>query len=168
MIAFRKVRIPEELEAVHQLDQKIFSTFPGDLFPQEDWGEFESYWMVAEGLIVGCSAFLHHVDYDETPRPGCLYIVSTGILPDMRGRGLGRKQKEWQIEYAKCHGFEVIVTNMRQSNRPIMRLNEELGFRVRLVHSAFYNEPLEDAIVMEVSLIPSGQVPRIAANLRCG
>jgi ribosomal protein S18 acetylase RimI-like enzyme len=154
MIEFRKVTIPDELQAIHRLDQKMFGAFPGDLLPLEVWEGFESYWMVLEGATVGCSAFLHHVDYDKTPRPGCLYIVSTGILPDVRGRGLGRKQKEWQIEYARSHSFEIMVTNMRRSNRPIIHLNEGLGFRFRSTHAAFYDQPEEDAIVMELALTP--------------
>jgi ribosomal protein S18 acetylase RimI-like enzyme len=153
MIEFRKVKITDELEALQQLDEKIFAAFPGDLFTQEEWASFESRWMIADGAIVGCSALVHDVDYDESPRPGCLYIVSTGVVPEARKRGLGRKLKEWQIEYARSHGFEVIVTNMRQTNHPIIRLNEALGFRRRSIHPSFYEDPPEDAIVMELRLV---------------
>jgi ribosomal protein S18 acetylase RimI-like enzyme len=152
MIEFRKVKIPEELGALQRLDEKIFAAFPGDLFTQEEWESFESHWMIADGAIAGCSALVHDVDYDESPRPGCLHIVSTGVVPEARMRGLGRKLKEWQIEYARSYGFEVIVTNMRQSNYSIIRLNEALGFQRRLIHPAFYEDPLEDAIVMELRL----------------
>jgi ribosomal-protein-alanine N-acetyltransferase len=89
------------------------------------------------------------LDYDETPRPGYLHIVSTGVLPEARGRGLGRKQKEWQIEYAQALGFEVIVTNIRRSNARMIHLNRQFGFEVRQIHSGFYEDPKEDAIVME-------------------
>jgi GNAT superfamily N-acetyltransferase len=86
------------------------------LFDPEEWAEYESYWMIVDGQIVGCSAFVHDVDYDEQPRSKSLYIISTGILPEFQERGLGRKLKQWQIEYAREHGIDVIVTNMRESN----------------------------------------------------
>ena len=149
MIEFRKISFPEESESVLQIDGKIFADFPGDLFDVEDWADFESYWMLEDGAIVGCSAFIHHVDYDETPRPGYLHIISTGVLPEARGRGLGRKQKKWQIEYAQTLGFEVIVTNVRRSNARMIHLNRRFGFEVRQIHSGFYEDPKEDAIVME-------------------
>jgi hypothetical protein len=47
-----------------------------------------------------------------------------------------------------------MVTNMRRSNRPIIHLNEGLGFRFRSTHAAFYDQPEEDAIVMELALTP--------------
>jgi GNAT superfamily N-acetyltransferase len=106
VISFRKIILPDEREAVQQIDQRIFADFPGDLFEPEDWNYFESYWMLEDDVTVGCCAFIHDVDYNDTPRPGCLHIVSTGVLPEARGRGLGRKQKEWQIEYAQVHGFD--------------------------------------------------------------
>ncbi len=156
MIEFRQVRLPDELETLHQIDQRIFAEYPGDLFSPEDWLEFDSYWMIEAGQIVGCSAFQPHVDFDFTPRPGCIQIVSTGIVPEHRGRGLGRKQKAWQIEFARTRGFRVIVTNMRLGNERIIRLNEELGFQRRLISPGYYIDPPEDALVMEIRLAPEG------------
>jgi len=152
VIEFRKAKIPDELDELQRLDRRIFADFPGDFFELEDWEGFESYWMLDDGVIVGCSAFLPNIDFNDGPRSGCLYIVSTGVLPEMRRRSYGRKQKEWQIEFAKQHGFHTIVTNMRRTNRPIIRLNESLGFKFREIAPSFYSDPEEDAIVMELDL----------------
>jgi hypothetical protein len=62
VIEFRKISLPEEIEIVLQIDGKIFADFPGDLFDVEDWADLESYWMLEDGAIVSCSAFIHHVD----------------------------------------------------------------------------------------------------------
>ena len=59
---------------------------------------------------------------------------------------------EWQIEYARQSGFEVIVTNMRESNTRIIRLNEKLGFTTRELVPGYYFDPEETAIVMELKL----------------
>jgi len=152
MIEFRPAKLPDDLEALQKLDAQIFADYPGDLFTEEDWLLFDSWWMLEDGKVVGCAAFLADVDYDFSPRPGCLHIMTTGILPELRGRGLGRKQKEWQIEHARSLGFDVIVTNMRQSNHRMIRLNGSLGFRFRLIDPGYYKNPPEDAVVMELRL----------------
>jgi ribosomal protein S18 acetylase RimI-like enzyme len=148
-IEFRKVVIPDEIEALCTFDRLAFAEFQADLFEPEEWAEFESYWMIVDGEIVGCSAFVPDVDYDETPRIGSLWIASTGVVPGHRRKGYGKMLKEWQISYAKAHGFKVIVTNMRESNSPIIELNEKLGFTIREVSPGYYPDPVEDAVVME-------------------
>jgi GNAT superfamily N-acetyltransferase len=151
-IEFRKAIVPNEIEALCKFDQIAFEAFPADLFDAEEWAQYESYWMIVDGRTVGCSAFLHDVDYDERPRPKCLWIVSTGILPEARGQGLGSKLKEWQLDYARQRGFEVIVTNMRQTNTPIIRLNQKFGFTIRELVPGYYSDPEEPAVVMERKL----------------
>ena len=140
-VDFRKAVIPDELEALCAFDRVAFAQFPSDLFEPEEWAEFDSYWMIVDGEIVGCSAFMHDVDLDEKPKPGSLWIVSTGALPVHQGKGFGTKQKEWQIGYAKQHGFKVIVTNMRQSNSKIINANDKLGFTTREVVPDYYLDP---------------------------
>jgi GNAT superfamily N-acetyltransferase len=151
-ISFRKVKVPDEIEELCKFDRKAFANFPADLFDPEDWARYDSYWMIVDGQTVGCSAFVHNVDYDEQPRPHCLFIVSTGVHPEFQGRGFGTEQKKWQIEYARQYGFEVIVTNMRDSNARIIRINKKLGFVPRESVPRYYSDPEESAIVMELKL----------------
>lgn len=165
-IEFRRALIPNEIDALCDVDQRIFHAHPSDLFSREFWAErCEAYWMIVNGQIVGCSAF--QSNYDHRGRnPGCLYISSTGILPEFRRQGFGRKQKEWQIEYARKNGFSRIVTNMRASNAPIIALNKSLGFAVHeFVPTGMYASPEEAAVVMELTL---GQphCPRCGKPLR--
>ena len=151
-IEFKKVIVPDELDLLFDIDRRIFAPFPADLFSAEEWAEFESYWMIVDGTIVGCSAFLRDTDFDIEPRPGCLHIMTTGVLPEFRRRGYGEKQKRWQIEFAKQQGFNVIVTNTRASNIAMIELNLKVGFRIRGTAPHFYFEPDEAAVVMELPL----------------
>ena len=151
-IEFRRVIVPDEIDDLCELDRRIFHAYPADLFTPEEWAEFESYWMMVDGKIVGCSAFIRDTDYDDRPRPGCLHIMSTGVLPEFRRRGFGLKQKQWQIDFAKRQGFRVIVTNTRESNVAMLQLNLKLGFAIREVAPHFYYEPDEPAVVMELQL----------------
>jgi ribosomal protein S18 acetylase RimI-like enzyme len=152
MIEFRPAKLPDELEALQHIDQLIFADYPGDLFSDEDWLLFDSHWMLEDGQIVGCAAFLAGVDFDFAPRPGCIHIMTTGVLPEHRGRGLGKLQKQWEIEFARSHGFQVIVTNTRRSNLRMIHLNEAFGFHFRQIAPGFYPDPPEDAVVMELRL----------------
>jgi len=151
-IEFKKAILPADLADLCAMDKRIFGKYPGDLFTPEMWQEQEVYWMICDGKNIGCSSFLHHSDHDGTLQPGSLHIMTTGILPELQGRGFGEKQKTWQIEYARLHGFSRIITNTRQSNYRMIALNEKLGFKQILVVQDFYEEPAEPAIVMELQL----------------
>lgn len=151
-LEFRRAIVPDEIDELCGFDRRAFASFPADLFDAEDWAQFVSHWMIVDGEIVGCSAMVHNKDFDETARPGSLWIASTGVAPEQRRKGFGKILKQWQIQYAKENGFRVIVTNMRQSNIPIIKLNEKLGFIKRELCQGYYSDPLEDAIVMELEL----------------
>ena len=152
IINFRRAILPDDIEALCEFDRRAFGEYPDDLFTEEDWAELESYWMIVDGKTIGCVALKRDVDYDEESRPGCLYIESTGILPEYQGQGFGSKAKAWQIEYAKKYGYGVIVTNMRESNVRSMELNKKFGFQPREVAPHYYSEPDESALVMELRL----------------
>jgi GNAT superfamily N-acetyltransferase len=152
MIEFKKAIIPDEIAALCEVDRRAFHAYPNDAYGPKRWIILESYWIIADGKTVGCTAFGHHIDYDERPRPGCLYISSTSVLPEFQGQGFGKKQKEWQIEYARKNGFQVVVTNMRQSNARIIALNESYGFQRRNFVPDCFSGPTEAAVVMELDL----------------
>jgi ribosomal protein S18 acetylase RimI-like enzyme len=151
-LEFREAVIPDDIEALCDFDRKVFGAYPEDLFLPEDWAELESYWLMLDGNAIGCLALKGNVDYDEEPRPGCLYIESTGVLQEHQGQGFGARMKEWQIEYARHHGFELIVTNARQSNSASISLNQKFGFRTREVVPDYYSDPDEPAVVMELEV----------------
>jgi GNAT superfamily N-acetyltransferase len=153
MIEFRKAQIPDEIGALCDIDRRIFHAHLADLFSPEFWASrCEAYWMILEGKTIGCSAFQPNQDH-KGPRSGCLYIASTGVLPEFRGQGFGKKQKEWQIDFARKKGFIRIVTDMRESNAPIIALNKSFGFTVyEVIPTGIYRSPEEAAIVMELSL----------------
>ncbi|HWZ42609.1 MAG TPA: GNAT family N-acetyltransferase [Candidatus Saccharimonadales bacterium] len=166
-LEFRKVRIPEELPALCEFDRRTFHEYPADLFSVETWEHLESWWLIADGEIVGCSAFLLHVDFDDTRSPGTLHIMTTGVLPEYRNRGYGKAQKEWQIEYAREHGFKRIVTNSRQSNTRMIALNQKYGFKIKGLDPEYYSDPLEAAVVMERKVrTAKSHGPRMNANKR--
>ena len=155
-LEFRKAVLPEEGAELWKLDVEIFGD---DAFEEDLWLRLESYWIVVEGRVAGCAAFIHDVEFQEDLRgggenaaqPGTVYIQSTGLLQEYRGQGLGKRIKEWEIEYARRKGFHRIVTNCRESNVAMISINEKFGFRVIRSTPGYYEDG-EATVVMELVL----------------
>jgi ribosomal-protein-alanine N-acetyltransferase len=153
MLEFRKAALPEEAAALWKMDVEIFGV---DAFAPEDWLSLESYWIVVDGRVAGCAAFIPDVEFGEDlgdgenlAQRGTLYIQSTGLLPEFRRRGLGGRVKEWQIEYARRNGFARMVTNCRESNAAMIAINERFGFRAIRKTEGYYADG-EATVVMEL------------------
>src|SRR5258708_37808789 len=118
-LEFRKAALPEEAAELWKLDVEIFGV---DAFALDDWLSLESYWIVVDERVAGCAAFIHNVDFGEdllgddqnVEQRGTLYIQSTGLRQEYRGRGVGSRVKEWQVGYARGNGFGRVVTNFRE------------------------------------------------------
>jgi ribosomal protein S18 acetylase RimI-like enzyme len=151
-IEFKKAVLPDDLDALLAMDLRIFGNYPADLFTPEMWMEQENYWMICDDERIGCSSFIRDADQDRAPRQGALYIVTTGVLPELQGRGYGQKQKAWQIEFARRNGFTRLISQTRQSNHRMIAVNKKAGFREVKVVQGYYQEPEEAAIVMELEL----------------
>ncbi len=156
VLEFRKAVLPEEGAELWKMDVEIFGK---DAFDEELWLSLESYWIVADGRVAGCAAFIHDVEFQEDLRgdgenaaqPGTVYIQSTGLLCAYRGQGLGKRIKEWEIEYAERNRFRRMVTNCRESNAAMISVNEKYGFRAIRSTPGYYEDG-EATVVMELVL----------------
>lgn len=72
--------------------------------------------------LVG-ESFLFHESEDE------LHTGFTGVLPAWRRRGIALTLKLEAIRWARQRGYRRIVTSNDSLNRPMLALNEKLGFR---------------------------------------
>jgi GNAT superfamily N-acetyltransferase len=156
-IEFRKVVIPDEINRLCEFDRVAFHAHPADVFPAEEWKNYESYWMIVDGEIGGCTALRHYPDE--------LWIASTAVATGLQGKHLGERLKQWQIDYAKSHAFTRLGTIMRQSNARIIHLNEKFGFTRRRIEPHAYSNPDEAGLVMELQLPPSS-CPKCGKALR--
>lgn len=143
---FRRAVLPAELRALQAFDRKVFRK--SDLFPAEYWKVCEPYWLLIDGVKAGCCAFDKHTLHAK----GTLYVTTTGILPRFQRRGLGQLMKQWQIAYARRHGFTRIVTTTRKSNTAMIALNRKFNFKTVRTLPRYYAEPTEPALVMELLL----------------
>jgi ribosomal protein S18 acetylase RimI-like enzyme len=154
---FRKAIVPKEIRSLVIFDHKAFHGYPEDWFDWDDWESYDSWWMIFDNRKVGCCAFEPHIDFQENIREdeknprlrGSLYIVTTGILPAFQGLGFGGLLKQWQLTYARRHGFARVITNTRRSNSAMIKLNKKFGFTVLRTTPNYYEKPGEPTVVME-------------------
>jgi ribosomal protein S18 acetylase RimI-like enzyme len=154
---FRQAVVSEEIRSLLLFDRKAFHENPGDYFDQATWRMYESWWMIVGKRKIGCCAFGLHTDFKEDIQPdkenphrrGSLYIATTGILPQFRGKGFGTLLKAWQLSYARHHAFSRIVTNTRKSNKAMISLNRQFGFKIVRTTPRYYAGPPESTVVME-------------------
>lgn len=157
-IEFRAAVPATEIRSLMAFDRKVFPR--ADLFDAAYWRACTVYWLIANGIKVGCCAFEEHVDFQDDvrtdginpPLKGSLYIASTGILPKFQGKGLGTLLKSWQVCYARHHGFKRIVTNTRSRNTAMIVLNQEFGFSIIRTTLRYYSDPADATVVMELIL----------------
>jgi len=77
--------------------------------------------------------------------PDVLYQGLTGVVREHRGRGLAWALKMRTIAYARDHGFRQIRTWNNTMNRPILNINEALGFVKQPVWITFQKDLAREA-----------------------
>jgi RimJ/RimL family protein N-acetyltransferase len=131
-------RDPERMTKLYELsnasEQDIPTSVPIRTMPFEEWrhewlddpGVREDRFHIArEGdAIVGLSV----IGYP--PVRGLPWTFYTGTSKAVRGRGIARALKYETVAQAIDLGFERIRTNNDAANGPILRLNEQIGYRL--------------------------------------
>ncbi len=75
------------------------------------------------GRYVGLSAMMH-----RRATPGILGQGFTAVVKSHRGRGIAMALKVRTVAYARASGYREIVTWNNSRNRPMLRINEAMGF----------------------------------------
>ncbi|MGH2350527.1 MAG: GNAT family N-acetyltransferase [Chloroflexota bacterium] len=125
------LRAVYELDAECSLDEP--SLDPVTTPPFEDWWKQnveapnfrpEAWFLAKDGeRYVGLS--------NMSPRlaqPGILSQGFTAVQRDYRGRGIAMALKLQTVRYARDHSYREIRTDNNARNRPMLRINEAMGF----------------------------------------
>lgn len=80
--------------------------------------------------------------------------VGTFVLPDWRGRGIGRSLAEHTFTFARTHGYEKLVIYVRASNTGAQAFYQGLGFVPRgvLSRQVKIDGQYDDEVFMELFL----------------
>lgn len=97
-----------------------------------------------EGEVVGYSVTWFAADEAE--------LGDIAVVPELRGFGLGRRMLEEAVAEARKRGARSLFLEVREANRVARQLYHSAGFEVVGVRKQYYNEPVEDAIVMRLDL----------------
>lgn len=97
--------------------------------------------------VAYCSAWL---------LPGELHINNLAVLPQYRRQGLARRLLHAVLAAATAEGAARATLEVRRSNLAALRLYEGLGFTTAAVRPDYYQEPIEDALVLWREAGPTG------------
>lgn len=96
------------------------------------------------GKVVGFAVVRIH--------PPEMDIVNLAVAPPERGHGLGRLLLKSVIAEAARLAVETVFLEVRESNRAARALYESAGFEPMQRRPGFYRQPLEDALVLRLSM----------------
>ena len=101
-----------------------------------------AYYFVAEqdGKIIGYAGLWHVITEG--------HITNIAVLPEYRGKGVGKALVEQMIEFAKEMEMIAITLEVRISNYNAQRLYTSYGFKPEGFRKRYYADTGEDAIIM--------------------
>ena len=125
------VRKAYELHAIARIDVPGLdpaTPSPFERFETEvlhaPWSLPDAYFIaIRDGRYVGESSLAR-----EGTDPTTIHQNLTGVLREERGRGIAMALKLTAVEYARSHGLKHIRTWNDSLNRPMLAINEALGF----------------------------------------
>lgn len=75
-------------------------------------------------------------------------ISNVAVHPAHRGRGISRRMLEILMSEARADGVQAFTLEVRAGNEVAVNLYESLGFRTEGVRPRFYDDPVEDGLIM--------------------
>jgi len=118
-----------------------------DQFAKELEGDFRRFFVVIEEGSPDIRAYGGY--WKAGPEAQIINLV---VRPESRCRGIGRRLLEFIIDCARSEECSVCTLEVRQSNRPAQSLYKAVGFNVKGTRLKMYENPVEDAVLMEKTL----------------
>ena len=75
-------------------------------------------------------------------------ITNVAVKKELRGQGIAGKLLEKLCSYGKGRGLERYILEVRAGNEPAIHLYERSGFTRVGIRKGFYEQPVEDAVIM--------------------
>lgn len=148
-VTLRRMRLPD-VPAVHRIERLSYSvpwsepTFRGLL----ERADAELLVAELDGQLAGYAVFWQVLDQGE--------LGNVAVDPAHRRQGLARRLVGAVMERAGERGVRELFLEVRPSNTGARQLYESFGFERVGQRRNYYQEPVEDAVVMRVFL-PQGQ-----------
>jgi [ribosomal protein S18]-alanine N-acetyltransferase len=151
----------EDLDAIGGIERGAFS----DPWSRSSFSalvdERYAYFVVAErdvGPIVGYAVSLVIAGQAE--------LANIAVAQDARGEGIGARLLEATLAEAVTRGADDLFLEVRESNDVARSMYESRGFSEIGRRRRYYRRPVEDAIIMRLSLVPAEQAASTALQHR--
>jgi ribosomal protein S18 acetylase RimI-like enzyme len=131
-----------DLGALRHLEQ---ACFPKDAWPLLDLIAVLTFNDVVRLKAVENDEMIGFIAGDSRPREGVAWIATIGVLPEHRGRGIGRALLE---SCEKRLTLPRIRLSVRPSNHEAVRMYQNAGYRSVDQWRNYYDDG-EDALIME-------------------
>lgn len=143
---------PEDLDEVLAIERASFSM---------PWSRGAFLYEIQQNRVARCRVMRHGgviVGYvcvweiaDE------IHVTNVAVHPDHRRHGIARALIGGVVTEARARDLRLIVLEVRPSNREAIGLYESFGFRVIGRRRGYYYDTGEDALVMEVHVMPGAR-----------
>jgi ribosomal-protein-alanine acetyltransferase len=88
----------------------------------------------------------HNLKFDEAE------ILSFAVSPQYQGKGIGQVLLDNFVEFCINTEIRVIWLEVRKSNNQAQGFYSKNGFQISHIRKNYYQNPVEDALVMKVNL----------------
>lgn len=75
-------------------------------------------------------------------------ITNVAVRPDWQGQGVAGKMLGTLLTESLEKGMTAFTLEVRAGNRPAIALYTKFGFHTEGIRAGFYDEPVEDALIM--------------------
>ncbi|MCR4955737.1 MAG: ribosomal protein S18-alanine N-acetyltransferase [Lachnospiraceae bacterium] len=134
---------PCDVKEVAAIEKEIFSMPWSSAGFAEALKREENLYLVAkeDGAVVGYCGYYGALDEGEIP--------NVAVKKEYRNRGIAAEMLKQLISEAKERGITRLILEVRKSNEPAISLYEKLGFIHVGIRKNFYENPVEDALIMD-------------------
>ena len=130
-----------DLDKVAAMEKEIFSMpWSKESFRESLLQNYSYFFVVEEGDILGYCG-VHNFGGDGE-------ITNVAVDKNARGQGVATKMLQYAMEETKKIGVEAFTLEVRVSNTNAIGLYEKLGFENKGIRKNFYENPVEDAMIM--------------------
>ena len=135
-----------DIEAVVLIEGESFSEpWSQAAFVQEMVNDRAHYLVIEEDdKIIGYGGFWQILDEG--------HFTNLAIVPEYRNRGFGSKIITAMLNYARTIEITSVTLEVREHNENALRAYKALGFHIEAKRSHYYTKPVEDALIMWLSL----------------
>ncbi|HEX9113003.1 MAG TPA: ribosomal protein S18-alanine N-acetyltransferase [Nitrospirota bacterium] len=138
----------EDIDQVLAIEQASFSMpWSRNLFLSEFRNPRVSSLMVslADGPVRKVSGFIVFWSVEDE-----MHILNLAVAPEYRRQGIARKLVLSALSHARSKGAKRAFLEVRASNTAAQKLYSSLGFTGVAIRRAYYDTPVEDAVVMAI------------------